>query len=150
MARTNVTFVDHDGEASTVGVNVPNLTAGNFAAQETLRNAFVAAVEGVSIASRQKTQAVAVEEKIAVSFAANPFAQRETKWLVRAVETTSGNAVTFEIPGADLDLLESNGKRLDPGSAEYAALKSAVEDYVRSNDGDTITVQSVVHVGRNY
>lgn len=150
MGRTNLTFVDHDGEASTVGVHVPDLTAGNFAAQEGLRNAFVAAVEGVSIASRQKTQAIAVETKVAVSFATNPFAQREMKWLVRATETTSGNAVTFEIPGADLSLLESNGPRLDPGSAEYAALVSAVEDYVRSNDGDTVTVNEVIFVGRNY
>lgn len=149
MARTNITFVDHDGEKSTVGVHVPDLTAGNFAAQEALRDAFVSAVEAVSIASRSKTQAVAVESVVAVDFATNPFAQRETKWLVRGRESGTGNAVSFEIPGADLSLLELNGPRLDPASTEYADLVAAVEAYVRSNDNVAITVSEVVHVGRN-
>lgn len=148
MARTNVTFVDFGGETSTVGVHVPDLTAANFTAQETMRNAFVAAVEAVSIASRQKTSAIAVEQVVAIDFATNPFAQRESKWLVRMRETGTGNAVSFEIPGADLSLLEPNGERLDPTSPEYAALVTAVQDYVRSNDLNAVTVTEVVFVGR--
>jgi hypothetical protein len=64
------------------------------------------------------------------------------------VESGTGNSVTVEIPTADLSLLETNGERLDPGSAEYAALVAATEAYVRSNDGVAVTVTEVVFVGR--
>lgn len=148
MGRTNITFVDFGGETSTVGVHAPDLTAGNFAAQETLRNTFVAAVEAVSIASRQKTSVIALESVVAIDFATNPFAQRESKWLVRCRESGSGNAVSFEIPGADLSLLEVNGERLDPTSTEYADLVAAIEAYVRSNDLNAVTVSEIVFVGR--
>jgi len=148
MGRTNVSFVDYGGEVSSVGVSAPDLTAGNFAAQATLRDAFIAAVEAVSIVSKKKTTVIAIETKIAVDFATNQFAQRESKWLVRCTESGTGNAVSFEIPCADLSLLEVNGERLDPASTEYADLVTAVEAYVRSNDNVAVVVSEVVFVGR--
>jgi len=132
-----------NARASAVSVYSPDLTAANFDAQETLRAAFEAAVDAVSLGNSGSEQFIAVENSVAKNPSLNPQAQRENKWLVSGTESGSGNAVTFTIPCADLSLLGTDGESMDTGSAEYAALVTAVEDFVRSNDGNTITVTSI-------
>ena len=149
MARATFQFVDYDGEVSTVGVHTANLTAANFDAQATLRDTLEAAIEAVVIGPRKKTTATAFEESIAVTQATDPFAQRETKWLVRMVDP-NGNPVSVEIPTADLSLLVTNGRNMDPASSEYIALAAAIEAYVLSNDLEAVQVVEIVHVGRNF
>ncbi len=149
MGKLNLTYNDYDDEQSTMGVYAPDLTAGNFAAQETLRNAFIAAVEGVTIGALRKTSVIAVDTPSGSGPAANSGAQRELKWLVRGVSNT-GFPVSFEIPCADTSLLEVNGPRMDPGGAEWAALKADGEAYLRSNRlTETVTLIEAVLVGRN-
>lgn len=146
--KLNLTYVDYSGEASTVGVHFPTLTAGNFAAQAGLMDDLVAAVSGVSIANLQKDARFAAETKFAVGDATNPFAQRELKWLVRCRDT-NGNPVSFEIPAADLSLLATNTDKLDITTTEGAALVAAVEAGARSNDGEALTFVEAVVVGRS-
>lgn len=148
MGKLNLTYVDYDDEKSAVGVYAPDLTAGNFAAQEALRTAFEAAVESTTIGALRKTSVIAVETRTGSGPAANAAAQREQKWLVRGV-TSTGFPVSFEIPCADTSLLEVNGPRMDPAGAEWAALKADGEAYIRSNRGETVTLVEAVLVGRN-
>ena len=137
-----------NAKASSVSVYSPALTAANFDAQEALRAAFEAAVDAVTIGNSGSEQFVAVETMVGKNPSLNLLAQRENKWLVSAIEA-GGNPVTFTIPCADLSLLATDGESMDTGSAEYAALVTAVEDFVRSNDGDTVTVTSIKFRARN-
>jgi len=146
--KLNLTFVDYSSETSTVGIHIPTLTAGNFAAEAALMDALVAAISDVSIGNLQKDSRHAAETKFAVGNAVNPFAQRELKWLVRCVDT-NGNAATFEIPCADLALLSPNTDTLDVTSPEGAALVAAVNAGARSNDGEVLTFVEAVVVGRS-
>lgn len=135
-------------KGSAVSVYSPELNAGNIAAQEALRAAFEAAVDAVSIGNSGSEQFIATETNVAKNPSTNPLAQRENKWLVSCIESGSGNSVTFTIPCADLSLLGGDGESMDTGSDEYADLVTAVEDFVRSNDGNTVTVTSVKFRGR--
>lgn len=146
--KLTLTFVDYSGETSTVGIHFPTLTGGNFDTQNGLMNDLQDAIEGVSIGNLQKDTRLAVEQKFAVSNAVNPFAQRELKWLVRAVDA-NGNNVGFEIPCADLALLSPNTDKLDITTPEGAALVAAINAGARSNDGETVTFVEAVVVGRS-
>jgi hypothetical protein len=146
--KLNLTFVDYSSESSTVGIHFPTLTAGNFAAQATLMDDLVAAIEDVSIGNLQKDSRHAAETRFAVGNATNPFAQRELKWLVRCVDA-NGNAAGFEIPCADLSLLAANTDTLDVATAEGAALVAAINAGARSNDGEVLTFVEAVVVGRS-
>jgi len=132
-----------NAKASAVEVFSPELNAGNIAVQEALRAAFEAAVDAVSIGNTGAEQFIATQTSVAKNPSANPLAQRENKWLVSASESGTGNPVTFTIPCADLSLLAADGENMDATAPEYAALVTAVEDFVRSNDGNTVTVTSV-------
>lgn len=137
-----------NAKASAVSVYSPELNAGNIAAQEALRAAFEAACDAVSIGNTGSEQFLATETAVGKNPSLNPLAQRENKWLVSAVEA-GGNTVTFTIPCADLSLLGTDGESMDTGSTEYAELVTATEDFVRSNDGDTVTVTSIKFRARN-
>jgi len=145
----NLAIVDYDDELSSTSVFVPNLSAGNFAAQQALADSFQAAVEAVSIGELRKVSVSATEVKIGSGPSANPGAQRELKWLVRGISST-GFPVSFEIPAPDTSLLVVNGKVMDPASAEFIALKAAAEAYIVSNRlTETVTIVEAVLVGRN-
>lgn len=139
------TYWEYGTEAkpSKVSVHSPELNAGNIAAQEALRAAFEAAVDAVSLGNAGSEQFIATETNVVRNPSLNPLAQRENKWLISASEAVTGNAVTFTIPCADLSLLAADGESMDTAAPEYAALVTAIEDFVRSNDGNTITVTSI-------
>lgn len=132
-----------NAKSSSVKVYSPALSAANFDAQEVLRAAFEAAVDAVTIGTGGSEKFLATETTVAKTPSANPLAQRENKWLVSGVESTTGNPVTFTIPCADLSLLAPDGENMDATDPAYAALVSAVEDFARSNDGNTFTVTSI-------
>lgn len=132
-----------NAKASSVKVFSPALNAGNFDAQEALRAAFETAVDAVTLGTGGSERFLATETTVAKTPSANPLAQRENKWLISMVESGSGNPVTFTIPAADLSLLAADGENMDATAPEYAALVSAVEAFVRSNDGNTVTVTSI-------
>lgn len=146
--KLNLSIVDHSGETSTVGVHFPTLTAGNFAAQDALMTTLSDAIVGVSIGNLQKDARFAAETKFAVGNPANPFAQRELKWLVRCRDA-NGNPAGFEIPCADLALLSANTDKLDVTTPEGAALVAAINAGAKSNDGEALTFVEAVVVGRS-
>jgi len=145
-SKLNLTFLDRDNEASTISVHSLALTGANFAAQGALADAFVAAVEDVTLMVKSKDSRIAVETKFSPSLPTNAFAQRGIKWLVRCTDT-NGNPVTFHIPGAALALAGIlTGENMDLASTEGAALVAAIEAYVLSNDGEAVTVVEIVYL----
>jgi len=145
-SKLNLTFLDRDNEASTISVHSTALTGANFAAQDALADAFIAAVEDVTLMVLSKDSRIAVETKFSPSLPTNPFAQRGIKWLVRCTDT-NGNPVTFHIPGAALALAGIlTGENMDLTSTEGAALVAAIEAYVLSNDGEAVTVVEIVYI----
>lgn len=146
-SKVNLTYLDRDNEASTVGVHGVALTAGNFAAQMTLIDSLVTAIGDVTLSSLQKDSRVAVETKFAPTVDTDPYNQRGIKWLVRANDT-NGNPVSFHIPGANLSTALGIliGENMDLTSTEGAALVDAIEAYVRSNDGEAVVVSEIVYI----
>lgn len=149
MGRINYQFQDHSLEYSNASARMPDLTAGNFAAQTALIDALVLAFVGVSIGTPTKDTRIASETDI-VGVAPAAFAQRESKWLVRCADGVTARPCNFEIPCADLALLEAGTDRMDTGNAAYIALVAAVEALpVQSVAGNAVTVVEVIFVGRN-
>jgi len=145
-SKLNLTYVDRDNEASTISVHSTTLTAGNFAAQEALGDALVTAVADVTLMVLTKDSRIAIEEKFTPSLPTSAYAQRGIKWLVRCGDV-NGNPVTFHIPGANLGLAGIlSGENMDLTSTEGAALVDAIEGYVKSNDGEAVTVVEIVYI----
>jgi hypothetical protein len=154
--RSNWTYADYGGnqagEQSTVSLTGVAVTAGNFAAQEALHDALTAAFAGVIVsATLYKHEFGNSELDMTHESAISPLNQREKKWLCRCTDDTTGEKVTFTIPGADLTLLDAdNADYMDPDNAAYTALASAIHDYARNPEtGNVLTLVSCEFVGRN-
>ena len=145
MGRYEKTFWEFgtDAKASKTSVHTPDLTAGNFAAQIALRDAFEAAIDAVSLGNSGRESTIAVETDPGRVPSLNPIAQRENKWLVSFNDNTLGNPGSFTVPCYDPALLGADGENMDAGAAEYAALVTATEAYIRSVAGNVVTVTSV-------
>lgn len=149
MGRLSLTYLDASGERSNVSIRTTDLTSVNFDAEQTESDAIRDAIAGVSLLTQIKDTRVAVETEAAAVKPADQFAQRETKWLVRFTDNVNGKSGTFEIPGADLDLLVTGQGEMDIEAGAGLALVNALETGMLSRDGNAITVSEVVHVGRN-
>lgn len=146
VSRTVWTFLDYLGKAPDLSVWATALTAGNFTAQMGLADTLLAAIEDVTLLNLKKDTRFAVETKFNPARPTDENAMKATKWLVSMVDT-NGNSVTFHIPGADLSLL-TGSNTLSLEGTEGAALVDAIEAYVKSNDGEAVTVQSITFVDK--
>jgi hypothetical protein len=146
--KASWSYVDYDMEVGTVSVNCVGLTAENFDAQETLRAALHTALTGVTLGSLFKYEK-GNQTLASKSQPGDENAQRESKWLVMFEDNVTFKQYSFEIPCADLSLLKAEGKEMDISAGAGASLVSAIEAYVLSVSGNSVTVQRVVHVGRN-
>lgn len=145
-SKLNLTLADRDDEKSTISVHGTALTAVNFDAQNGLADDLVTAILDVSQMVKVKDSRIAVDTGFAYTPPTDPFAQRGIKWLVR-MQDPNGNKVTFHIPGANLGLAGIlDGEKMDLTSTEGAALVDAIEAYVKSNDGEAVTVVEIVYI----
>lgn len=147
-----MTLQDYDEEFSSVGFEGVTIdgTTYTLATAETELNALISAVLGISLCSHYKNQRLYSFGTITLAPPSDQFAQREHKWLLRYRDDVTNQVYTKEIPGADLSLLDSQAKGfMDTSSAEWTALVAAFEQYVRSPDGNAVTLMSAQHVGRN-
>jgi len=145
-SRYTITYLDRDNESTTVSVHGTALNAGNFTTQAGLATALKDAIQDVSLLVVSKDALIASETSYSPALPTNMYAQRGIKLLVRGRDT-NGNSVTFSIPGPDLaqaDLMV--GENVDLTSTNGAALVNAIEAFVKSNDGEAITVQEIVYI----
>lgn len=138
-------------ESTNTSVAITTLTSGNLTAQLALIAALENALEGICIGNPAKSEIVLARTVISTAPASDPFAQRETKWLIRYHGATLGEKFQVTLGTADLDQLTGNSEFLDLTGGTGAALKSAWEAIVKSpGDGAESTVlDSVQFVGRN-
>jgi len=148
MGSYNLTFIDHDTESSTFGIRIPDLNAGNIAAQLALLATLRAAIEAVVIGTLRREETSAIVDEIAGVAPADGFAQRETKWLVSGNDS-AGLSATVEIPTANLALLPGGTGVLDLSAGVGLALSDALNAVWRSRAGNVVTVSRIIHVGRN-
>lgn len=132
-----------EAKAASVDVRCADLTAGNFTTQEGLRAAFEAAVDAVSLGNSGSENFIAVTTDVGFNPSPNPIAQRENRWLVSFRDNTTQRAGNFIIPCYDPALLAPDGSNMDPTSTEYAGLVTATEAFVRSVNGNPVTVTSI-------
>jgi hypothetical protein len=148
-SRLNLTYNDYAAEGSQVSFRGREMTAATFDGLMAEEDALVVAVEAATLCLLVKDLRIATESTPAAGGASSPQAQRELKWLVRMYDVETGRAVSVQIPGADTSLLEAGSDRMDPASAEYAALVAAIEAFHRSVEDNSVAVIDIVLVGRN-
>jgi len=144
------TIIDYNAEKSNHGFKTTALTAANFDAQAALRAAYGTAVAGIC------NGVLGQSEYGNVDFTGNdpsdqPADQRELKWLVRYIDTTTQKKGSLELPCADTAILDPNNRGYaqmgDSGPVD--AWVDAFEAYAKSQDGNAVEVQSIQLVGRN-
>lgn len=147
--KASFSQADYDGEVTTTSVTVPALTAANFDSQATLRNALMAAIQGITLGEYQRTEFGNVVLS-SISPSNDTAAQREKKWLVDYHDTTSLKRYSFEIGCADTDQLDAQDRaHAEIGDAGVVdAFVSAAEAYILSPTGGAIVVDEITFVGR--
>jgi len=146
------TLRDYARETSTVTVYNGAVTAVNIGAYLTQFGELKAAIDGLSLGTIAKEQIVLDDTIITADSPANPFAQRELKWLVRYVGNTNGAVYTLTIPCADpTGRLLPQSDFMDLTETNAAAFVTAFEAIAKApdNDAEAVTVQSIELVGRN-
>lgn len=157
------TYYDYDEEISRTEIAIAPLTAANFAASATAITALRDAINGLLVAGGvvSKTNQNNVIEDLGKVLPNNKFAQREVKWMVIAAPPGDPFSIhKFEIPMANLDLLENRNKYLVRGgsvvvstpatvtlvNAFITAFEAAAVDAVSE---EALVVLSIQQVGRN-
>lgn len=150
MAGVSLTYKDYDNEKSVSRFEGPTITNITFEAQDALIDALVAAVAAVTIGNKVTETRIYENVPLADTPASDKYAHRETKWLI----TGHGPNAPFqkfrwEIPCAKLSLLDDHESDLPLDGTEGAALVSAIQAYVKDDNGDAVVVDRITHVGRN-
>jgi len=150
MGRYNLTIWEagSKAKASSVGVHTVDLNAGNIAAQLVLAGLFKDAVLAVSLGNEGTEEILATANEVAKNPSSNLAAQRENKWLVSYIDTVTNRGGSFTIPCYNSALLGGDGETMDTTATEYTDLVDAVENYIRSNAGNAVTVTSVKFAAR--
>lgn len=147
--KYSLSLVDYSKERSAAGMHLPAYTAANFVAQEALVATLKAAIIATTLMNWTTDTRTVDVLKQAIVYPTDQDAQREKKWLVRATDDVTGKPVQFEIPGADLTLLQTASDAMDIAAGSGLALKNAIEAVVVSDVANAITVGDIVYVGRN-
>jgi len=151
MTKATLTLLDASNESTPVSVTSEVLTAANFDAQVTEFTAFRSAVEALTLGTAQRW-VLAQSTDGSNTLPANPYAQRELKWLVSYQGATSGKNFQIEIGTPDLtDNLVAGTDIADPASADWAAFITAFQAFAKSPDDPTeaVVFVSARLVGRN-
>lgn len=146
VGKATLSMLDRQGKTGTVGFYVSEFTAGTFTALNGLIDDAVAAIQDVTLLETSKDERLASVEKFSVSLPTDDYAVKGLRWLVRGVDS-NGNAVTMQIPGADLSL-SANGRDLDLTAGQGLALKTALDAVWKSNDGESVTTVSAVYLDK--
>lgn len=114
-----ITYKDYGtpGEKSTVTIPLPTITDINRDTVMGQIGSLRDAIEAITLGERQGYYlVVSANETVVPRTPFSPFAQRETKWLVKFHEDTATQDVHYlELPCADLE-------KLDPASTDKALL----------------------------
>jgi len=149
--QMQLTYNDHSNEKSTLSLHFAQIAAGggNFDTVISSMNTVETAIDNMTLCDNSKQafyDVLSVGEDTPVS----PWAQREIGVRVFFVDDVNGEKGHFTIPGPDLDSLGvvSGTDVLDITDTLEAALVTALEANALSRDGNAISVQRMVIIGR--
>jgi len=144
------TLLDFNSEKSVFSITAPVISAANFAAQETLRAALGTAIANITLGTLNKAEFGNVDF-LTNTPPASEIAQRESAWLIRYVDDVTQVMYHVTLGTADqVGHMSASAKGFaDLAEADVAAFVTAFEAYALSPDGNAVTVQSIMHVGRN-
>jgi predicted NAD/FAD-dependent oxidoreductase len=148
-SRMNFSIRDNSNEYSNVSLPGVDVTAANFDAQDGLWDTFQTALDGIIIGNIAKRKFLAQDLIINDQQPVNQAAQREGKWLVRYTGNTLSKKYTAEIPTYDSALLLAGTDNMNIGVGAGQTFVTAFEAVVRPTGEAGVTVNSIVHVGRN-
>jgi hypothetical protein len=150
----NLTLIDNSEETSTIRINLVAVTTLNM---ETMKaqslpateQSIAQAIHDLTLCNITKTQ-IALEPAVFAEVApANMSAQRELRLAVLMKDTVNGSKSHFTIPGPDWPNIGITGTDLvDQTNAAWVELKTRLELYARSDDGNPIVVTGGRLVGR--
>jgi len=146
--KLSYTLIDYGGEKSTVKLSMPEVSDINYSTAETQIDALISAIDGITLMAPVQDTRTYVVNDYAGTLPTSQYAQREHKWLVQ-FHDSAGNRGTLEVPGADLTLLNTNEDTMNIDSGAGATFVTALEALLLNTYGNAITVDRVVHVGRN-
>jgi hypothetical protein len=150
MADTSkyvTSWKDRFNKNATASVHATLLSAGNFAAQATLRAALLTAFQAMTEDFILKESVLAAEITNTISPPTSDGAKNGVRWLFRAVDT-NGNAVVMQLPGAKTSLLPDTNRSLNLTADEGLAAKTAWDAYVKSNDGEDTVLVEVIYLDK--
>lgn len=145
MANLHIPVNDYGGEGSSVDLPVADAIAD--ADITTLFNA----VDGVIIGAIGQSSLNLATAKDAGpgGAAADPFATRKGRWLVRYHDDTSLRKSRFTIACPDLALLVSGSDFMNIGAGAGATLVAALNAQGEGPDGNGMVVDNIEFRGRN-
>lgn len=141
------TYTDYGGEKSAVRIRGVELTSANYDAQIAASVALQDTIAALVIGLKGQVQYSNLFE-ISGAKATDPYAQRESKWLVRYHDNVTGDKQTLEIPTAKLALLGQDTEFLDLSGTEAANFKTAFEGFAKSKNGNAVTIDQILFVAR--
>lgn len=150
------TWYDYDGEKSSMQVNTVEITELTLAAQVAALGALRTALDNITLSPVSK---LSVTDNLhdAKVIPTDQFAQRETKWVIIAQDSSGNLFKANEVPVADLGLLESGSKYIVKGGVVsvsdpdgfVAAVVTAYEAVAKSQSGLALTIVDMYQAGRN-
>lgn len=146
-SRMVLKLMDYDRDTAQVSFPGPTSASGTYTADLGEAEALADAIEAITLATRVYRDFVANRDEVSPPVAAaNPFAQTNVQWVLFYTDNVNGREARTRVPCADLSLvggIVAGTPFLDLAGTEGAALKTAFEAYVLSEDGNAVTLQSV-------
>lgn len=152
MARLTFSVRDYSDELGNSAVRVADMTAiTTWDSADTLGDALLTHLNAHSIGTVKTVNWVQETNPENDVRPADPFAQREIGFRVFLTDDTNFQKSYFTIPCADLDIgsVVAGQDELDLGAAPTAAFVTWIEANVESADGNPVTVDRIVIVGRS-
>lgn len=151
--RVTVKLKDHSDELSVLGVHIPdlNLVDSLWADADALADGLAAEIAAMTIGTIQSVRASQATQAEDKTRPANAFAQRETGFRVFFTDNVNQEAGYFTIGTADLGIASvvPGQDELDLSVAPASSLVTWLETNAVTRDGNALTVDRIVIVGRN-
>lgn len=156
--RNNFAYNDYDREPSSFGFESVDVTAANFDAEAAKRAAVGLAAAAITL-GEPRSSGYSFGSSTDKTPSSNPEAQREKKWLVTMNDQSVNKTFRFEVPTADLSILENNDSYIvrygnvtitnATNAANVQSFIDAVEALYKSPYGNSAVVENIQFVGRN-
>lgn len=143
---------DYTGEKATHAVDIPDITAANFASimdAGGLVADYYDALNAICIGNITKEVISARNIQISSGNAGSTWAQVELRWYVPYTDNVTGKLYGRTVPCPDLTLLTAGSDNMNMALAAAIAYKAAFEAAVVSPDGNPVTMGQPYVVGRN-